>query len=290
MINAGQQARLLEPAAMTPLAETIRFLDQVISQTKFEGRPKGVALELTGGGELHLHLCLEEGTDDPEFWSHAYLESEVSQLDTPGWLKEYQQLVRESQDPLQTLDQQERARLRSIPDPPASAEALELLEQPLLYPGVEGAEGAPVMVLFVDAQISPSAHQLIESEPFRKRACEAFRCRRITSESPLFRGHGISNSQLNFYSLQGELLATRWLGPGTFDDLPDFLEQAIVWSQESAAEREERRMLAEQLEAELERRYEEGLELAARALSECKGVFYPARRLVCSDQGVIEVD
>lgn len=275
---------------MTPLGDTIRFMDQLFNQTRFEGRPCGVALELTGDGELHLHLCLEgEADDEPEFWSHAYLESEVADLTYPGWVLQLRQLVQSLLDPLQTVDQQERARLRAIPDPPPTSGALELLRQPQLYPGQKEMEGAPLLVLFLDAGLPEAARSVLEREAFRARASQAFCCRRVSSESPLFAGHGIANSQLNVYSLQGELLATRWLGPGSFEDLPDFLEQAIAWSQESLAEREERRLLSERLEAQVERRYQEGLELCARALCECKGVFYPARLLVCSDMGVSEV-
>jgi hypothetical protein len=275
---------------MTPLGETIRFLDQIISQTSFSERPKGVAIDFKRDGGLYLHLCLEEEADDePDCWSHAFLESEVPELTYPGWVLEYRRLVLESMDPLQTMDDKERARLRSIPDPPPTTEALELLRQDPLYPGEEEPEAGPLMVLFLDTALPEAATREIENDKFRSRAIGAFRCRRVTSRSPLFEQHQVANSQLNFYSLQAELLAARWLASGTFDDLPDLLDRAIGWSQESVAEREKRRVLETQLEEVLEQQYQDGLELCAKALSECKGVFFPARLLVCSETGVIEV-
>jgi hypothetical protein len=276
---------------MTPLAETIRFVEQVIAQTSFEGQPSGVAIEFTSDGGLYLHLCLEgDAGDDPEEWSHTYVDSEVQEPAIPSWVLEYRRLDEECSDPLQSVGSEERAKLRSIPDPPPTAEALELLGADSLYPEAVGPEGGPLMVLLLNAKIPEAATQEIEKDEFRQRATGVFRCRRITSKCPLFEKHGASNSELRFYSLQAELLASRWLASGVFDDLPNFLDKAIAWSQESVAERKEREVLAERLGKLTERRYQDGLGLCARALSECKEVFYPARLLVCSDDEIVEVN
>ncbi|MGE0493048.1 MAG: hypothetical protein AB7S38_27800 [Vulcanimicrobiota bacterium] len=262
---------------MTSLAETMQFVERIVAQT--EGRPTGVALEFTTEGQLSLHLCFEEADDEPAEWSRAYAEQEF-EVEPPGWVKEYRQLMEQSVDPLAGLKASERTRLRAIPDPPPTEAIEPLLGQPPLY-NEDAGEGLPVMALFADEKLPAEAERELERPDFRRKASAAFRCRRVGPE--LWEPFVIRAPQLNFYNLQGELLASRWLSLGSFDDLPQFLDRAIAWSTESAAERAERRRLAEQFKHKLQVAHEKGVDLAARALAEFAGVFYPAKLLAYSD-------